>query len=587
MSAIGEVVAENSFAYLSLGSKYAPHCLGNLANEIDSLLKINPTILSHFLIRNCGHRSKTISTLFTFLTIQSFNVVVAFPVLQEVFQQPKLEIFKEIKALAQRKMTHVRIAVQRIFLYLDLPTWENLVIQAYDKDNDILQDIAQPSHLASLRNSQRPLLPEFLLNFIVKRLRRCKNESDIQKLSFLLRDGVFFTLLDAIVQCDPVHISRTQDTYAILMAEIIHVYSCTSWLSFVQSVPEENRTTSMWLRITLSLDDIRRIADYIEKINPKKNKPLSYSIKTSLLRCLQYALRGNCMYPLIFEFPDLFSRHLLHFCRDGLDFEFNRQAWKTFYQVIHLHAGVLDFLMEKNLLKNYLENVSVVVGNTVVANSLHYLAKLLSMVQCEQRKLSNGVTPSRGELDSIIKDVRNLNKYICNRRLFIKIHMLEKRFTDNDQFTKYPGLAWVRLVEFYQALDDMKANNKLRKDIRSNAEYAKGYELVMNMIGKDLASAEYGLRRAASQKEIRARSGARIGDVANKSMPKLRSSNAGITNKRTSVHAKRTESPKNEIVTSPAPKRSGLMRGLRKGASKRSKKFLSKKKSPRKDADGH
>jgi hypothetical protein len=61
------------------------------------------------------------------------------------------------------------------------------------------------------------------------------------------------------------------------------------------------------------------------------------------------------------------------FCKDANDFAFNRAAWGTFFTIIQRHTGVLEHLIEKGAITNFFDIISVVSGNLISHNAIHYI----------------------------------------------------------------------------------------------------------------------------------------------------------------------------------------------------------------------
>ena len=71
---------------------------------------------------------------------------------------------------------------------------------------------------------------------------------------------------------------------------------------------------------------------------------------------------------------------LVVFCKDANDFAFNRAAWGTFFTIIQRHTGVLEHLIEKGAITNFFDIISVVSGNLISHNAIHYIHKVCTLV---------------------------------------------------------------------------------------------------------------------------------------------------------------------------------------------------------------
>lgn len=172
-------------------------------------------------------------------------------------------------------------------------------------------------------------------------------------------------------------------------------------------------------------------------------------------------------HPGVWEFlkkEGIFFSSILSFCRDGKDKEFNREAWRTFYQIIFYHHGVLEYLLKQNTLGHFVELVGTSSAHAIMINGLHYIGKLFSMPVNQQRRLSEGKYEARQEIvkesfKTFEKDTKKLNSFFVEKSLFIKIHMIYKKIGSMQQ-----GLTFLELAKFYHALSSIPQNSKLYKD---------------------------------------------------------------------------------------------------------------------------
>ncbi|EGG24744.1 hypothetical protein DFA_02988 [Cavenderia fasciculata] len=74
------------------------------------------------------------------------------------------------------------------------------------------------------------------------------------------------------------------------------------------------------------------------------------------------------------------------------------------------------------------------------------------------------------------KDLKALNSLFINKRLFIKIHMIYKRYINTQ-----PGLAFIELAKFYNIMYTSENCSKLFKDTIKKTEYKEGLEKIGTM----------------------------------------------------------------------------------------------------------
>jgi len=222
--------------------------------------------------------------------------------------------------------------------------------------------------------------------------------------------------------------------------------------------------------------DLQRITSLLGELSNVEDGELPYLIKTNILKTLRYLLRP----PLVFEFLRKeadFYLNLIQYCRDGVNLQCNRESWKTFYQIIFYHSGVLEYLAGKssnNLLYPFLDLISTSYNGIVIMNGLRYIAKLFSMVFAEQKRAQINKPSTRNELEkerykSYEKDVKTLNQVFVHRSLFIKIHMIYRRL-----ITTCSGSAFLELANFYHMLTTSPFCRKFLKDTMKKSEYKQG-----------------------------------------------------------------------------------------------------------------
>eukprot|EP01105_Mastigella_eilhardi_P006797 TRINITY_DN18319_c0_g1_i1.p1 TRINITY_DN18319_c0_g1~~TRINITY_DN18319_c0_g1_i1.p1 ORF type:complete len:1378 (-),score=369.24 TRINITY_DN18319_c0_g1_i1:19-4152(-) len=238
--------------------------------------------------------------------------------------------------------------------------------------------------------------------------------------------------------------------------------------------------------------------------------------------CILGALRCLLRHKGVFEAADMLSivTKLQVFCRDRHE-AFNRSAWKFFYDLIKFHPGVIDYLDRNNCLVQFLDIMGTTIhGPSVTANALHYISKVFDLYRAEQRRVAAGlpshrflalsgatsattiggvggvggagsaggmVSASTGagagavvfdekDLRTVEKDIKQLIRIFKNKHLFIKLHMIYKRFCET-----HPGTAFHELVTLYHLIGTLPECRKLLKDIQMFPDYRTGIQRVSEM----------------------------------------------------------------------------------------------------------
>jgi hypothetical protein len=299
---------------------------------------------------------------------------------------------------------------------------------------------------------------------------------------FLLKNKNFYSMLyTQIFFTDPANISKATETMSIVFAELCAKLGSLKLVSIGQQ-PD----TGINKNFLVSLIELRQMLNFISGIST--SHPLGYTIKTNALLALRNLFKTDYIASSVLSSQDLLSK-LGAFCKDGGNFMFHRVAWGFVFTLLQRH-NVLDLLIEKNVITNLMDSFSVVSGNAVIQNSLHYLAKMLMLHSAELARLEAGKPIKRygdkNALQTVEKDVKILCRYFIERRMFIKFQMICKRFVENADTTQnFPGAAFVELVRFYRAINEGSGCSKLKKDITRNDEYYRSFESIMKLVGTE------------------------------------------------------------------------------------------------------
>jgi len=201
--------------------------------------------------------------------------------------------------------------------------------------------------------------------------------------------------------------------------------------------------------------------------------------------------------PSIFEFvrkENDFYLKLLNYCREGLNYQvdFNLEAWNLLYQIIHRQFGTMEQMTKHNLLTPFLELVGTSSTNVIIINGLNCISKLFCMLATEQKKAR------RKDIKTVEKDLKSLNAVFIERSLFIKIHMIYKKFIG-----QCPGAAFYALANFYNVLQVSPGCHKLMKDIHKKAEYKDGLTNISGMFSPTATVAEQDTASTGTFKDIK------------------------------------------------------------------------------------
>lgn len=472
---IATTTQSKSFVFFSLGSTFLARQCESAVTKLQEALKSKPQCLNQ-LVEFLGHRSARVSSFFLFILLRLLHIAAKFPAIKEHFVT--LDIVDKTRQLARSRFSHVQYGARLIFALLQTAPWAALFGEKYSGDKALF--------LRDLTNS--PLLSSLFLDACLQSLLRLASNdgSDPNELacSFLWKDGHYFeTLLQQVLGSDcSQQIPRTIETCSTLLARLSQAFA---QLKLVD-IPSPIRKDPGGRRYLFTFTEprARQLLTFISSVSTAH--PLGYAVKTNALLLLRNLVKAEGAFPTIVGIPEFLSK-LVVFCKDANDFAFNRAAWGTFFTIIQRHTGVLEHLIEKGAITNFFDIISVVSGNLISHNAIHYIHKVFNLHGAESVRVEADMEPKRyGDkcLQSVEKDVRALCKFFSERKMFIKCQMISKRFVDNqDPSLNHPGAAFVELVRLYKIINDSSTCEKLKKDIFKNAEYQQSFLALIEKYG--------------------------------------------------------------------------------------------------------
>ena len=168
---------------------------------------------------------------------------------------------------------------------------------------------------------------------------------------------------------------------------------------------------------------------------------------------------------------------VLVWCKDGKHIQFNKCAWRLFFELIEYHGGMLEYLDEKNNLMSFTDIIGATLyGNSVLIHCIHYIAKIFSLAKAEQARAQEGLPPKRDDGRLARDDVKYFVNYFRERALFIKFHMIYIRV-----HKARSGAVFLELARFYNTLCTVPECSKLLSTIQKNKDYKQGIETVNQM----------------------------------------------------------------------------------------------------------
>jgi len=225
--------------------------------------------------------------------------------------------------------------------------------------------------------------------------------------------------------------------------------------------------------IILSPRTMLQIFQIIQVLHSETD-PLLLSVRASLLNAVRVVSRNGEVLDIIRK---KFIQLILEWCKDGKHIQFNRIAWRTFFELIEYHGGMLERMEQTNTLCFFTDIIGATIyGNAVLLNCIHYITKIFSLAKIEQQRIQSGRPPKRTDGHPVRDDVKFFVNYFRERALFIKFHMIYIRFHRN-----LSGAIFIELARFYNILSTNPDCAKLLSSIQKNKDYQEGLNKVMEM----------------------------------------------------------------------------------------------------------
>lgn len=388
-----------------------------------------------------------------------------------------------VRELLRSKFSHSQFAMRCLFSVL-LSDWKSLLLSYYTMNSDnVLKDMYDPekelpsSTVQTLSNLWIDLLNTVVDNttsdvlpFLMSEEFFCKLLTEIRKKpkptnSLVSLCRVFEKLCE---RCDflKILVQRTEKKGKYL----------SSLSKSKEHHPKDTPTPRPKSRKEIQVSE-SDIDDLLQVITHLTSIPGSHSAncRAFLTGSLRYLFRTK----VLFEYQkndSAFYFKLLSLCRDPHK-AVSKESWKLFYNILTYHSGVIDILEKHKLLIQFFDILGLnSPGNVVIINTLHCIAKVFGMFSKEQRRYLTTGRTKREDLKAVEKDVKQFISFFKHRHLFIKPHMIYKRFSESQ-----PGAAYLELANLYHVIETLPECKKLLADIQKFPDYKLGMEKVTTM----------------------------------------------------------------------------------------------------------
>jgi hypothetical protein len=247
----------------------------------------------------------------------------------------------------------------------------------------------------------------------------------------------------------------------------------------------------------------------------RKTSKKNYRLRIALLDTLRYLIKVPALFKIFKNTRDLFPRLLL-LCQDASNIQFNRNAWRFFYQLIKFHSGVIESLKAGGYLSSFLSLISgnpdvvqqqnkkskkeddselsaKMTSNILTTNSLHYFSKVFRLCKPKEIKEEDSDdeeegkrrsvetkighnTPSKEVINGYEKSIQLLSAYVAGQSQILKIF-------DDAYRSGFNGWPFQALTQLYLAFQQQPSCSKITQTMRKNAEYKEGLDFFVDMMG--------------------------------------------------------------------------------------------------------
>ncbi|KAL0479134.1 hypothetical protein AKO1_007982, partial [Acrasis kona] len=237
-------------------------------------------------------------------------------------------------------------------------------------------------------------------------------------------------------------------------------------------------------RCEIVAQDMMQMMDFIcQEVSTHRDR--TYKPRMYVLEAYRHLIKCPSIYALVSNDESFWGR-VLELCADGADIEFNRNAWRLFYQCIKHHIENVQKLIENNMMQKFMDLIGAHKSYAVRTNSLHYFAKILSLStppptndqESEQpnKKTKTGYNIPFIGIKDYDKHVKSLNEYMERSRTFLP--MLHETYVELT--ADFKGWPFQSLASFYHTLN---SNPTLLSKYKSKRDdFRGGLALVEKMM---------------------------------------------------------------------------------------------------------
>eukprot|EP01156_Anaeramoeba_ignava_P021770 Anaeramoba_ignava/c19712_g1_i2.p1 GENE.c19712_g1_i2~~c19712_g1_i2.p1 ORF type:complete len:649 (-),score=179.01 c19712_g1_i2:76-2022(-) len=231
----------------------------------------------------------------------------------------------------------------------------------------------------------------------------------------------------------------------------------------------QNKNSSQKIQISTS-----QLAVFVQLIH--KAPKNEYNFKINILNSLRYLLKEESIFNNFQNNISDLIPIIKIWCLDEGNAEFNKTAFKTFYQIVSYHSNSIQYLIQNNLL-DFLIEILTPHYKIYVTHCLYYFSKLFSMDLIEKNRIMNHKKPIRVHEKSPIKtakrDVKILVQYFVKKHYFVRFHIMLQKFKGKNH--ENSGAPFILLGKIYQIIMFSPSCSKFFRSVKKEKTYEEGF----------------------------------------------------------------------------------------------------------------
>ncbi|KAL9657507.1 hypothetical protein ABK040_016772 [Willaertia magna] len=380
-------------------------------DEVNKYLKCSRSFLKNHIWKLLGSRSKTVTALGKF--VLSFLFFLSWKEdIHNVLKSDETDLLPNIRKLACSKFSHVQHATARLFPILKEKKWEELLTKAYSNGQTVVKDLVRSAE-RSVLDSQPPLISSMVLEFLTETLTVKQEEFSEMDESYsmivgLIESKAFQIVLDEVISTEnQKRMHQGTIMGALFLAKYSKFLICNQLVQAGGVTKKETdakkkqTTGGFWDRlkdkttrkkknegdetkiplyagpkVEITQANLQSMWDFICK-NVKLRR--AYRPRSALLVAFSQLIKVPEIFALL-SADQTFYAKLLELCKDDVDMEFNRNAWRLFYQLIKFHGqGPMDDIIKFNLMTGFLSLINKENSSIIATNALHYFNKIFNL----------------------------------------------------------------------------------------------------------------------------------------------------------------------------------------------------------------